>query len=247
MSDRIDFQDAHVPPLTGKPFLVVNVVWHPDFKDGEKLATRLYSFYRRDYLSNVGAGAGIPVLYLTPTPESALPAVRTDNAEETATILLVDDCWMTDDAWLAWTHELEKATKASGLRSRIFPVAVSKDATQIGLVTEAVLWFEWAELEFEERFRRLTTDLSHQFCRMLRHWLNERTSPENPTAQRRKYREPVKLFVSHTKRDEEGTSQRPSDSTFFASRDSHLFLMFTISRQGSSSIPRFSRTSGTAR
>ena len=66
------------------------------------------------------------------------------------------------------------------------------------------MWYEWSYLDFTERFRLLTTDLSHQFCKMLRHWLTERASPSAPIDQRRDYRQPVKLFVSHTKRDEEG-------------------------------------------
>ena len=204
LSDLHENANPSLPPLTGKPFLVINVVWHPKSSDGRRLAADLYSFYRRDYLSSVGAGAGIPVVYLIPGTESVPSFPSMDTSEETATILLIDEHWTSDGDWINWARELEKTTKSSGLKSRIFPVAVTEDALRIELMTEAILWCNWVDIAFDERLRRLTTDLSHQFCKMLRYWLAERSSPDTPGIRRKQYREPVKLFLSHTKRDEDG-------------------------------------------
>ena len=46
-----------------KPFLVVYVVWHPNFGMGAEIAEALREHFRRRIFENVSGGVGVSVIY----------------------------------------------------------------------------------------------------------------------------------------------------------------------------------------
>lgn len=54
-----------------KPFLVVYIIWHPDFAGGAGLAEILRGHFRRELYQNVAGGTGLSVIFRSePLPET---------------------------------------------------------------------------------------------------------------------------------------------------------------------------------
>lgn len=47
-----------------KPFLVVYIIWHPDFAAGAGLAEILRGHFRRELYQNVAGGTGLSVIFV---------------------------------------------------------------------------------------------------------------------------------------------------------------------------------------
>jgi hypothetical protein len=192
--------------LSTRPFLVVYVAWHPEFADGPAIARALQGHYRRELYDNVAGGVGIDVQYrFAPGPDSDLPiAVNLAEAETSAVVLLIDERWSADLAWVAWVRELTELTEAAGLSARAFPVAIDRAATRLGMAEQAVRWDRWDGVVQEERVRRLISCLTYQFCRMLRHYLELLKHPGEEEDALEKYLRKVQIFLSHSKHDADG-------------------------------------------
>lgn len=189
-----------------RPFLVIYVAWHPSFVDGPRLAKVIYKHYRRNLYENVAGGTGLPVVYRsTPTPGAAVPiGVDLDDAETSAVVMLIEDEWVADPAWVAWARGLMDRTDAAGLGARVFPVAVSAAATKIGAAEQAVRWDRWGAATPAERERRLVTNLTYQFCRMLRSYFERLRHPADEEEALERYLRKVEIFLSHSKHDDDG-------------------------------------------
>ena len=144
-------------PLTSKPFLVIYIAWNPGFSAGAEITKSLYDHYRRKLYENVAGGAGLPVVYRsTPAPNSVVPIdVDLSDAETSAIIMLIDECWAKDPAWVAWGQELMNRTNSAGLGARVFPVAIDGAAIGTGMAEQAVRWDQWTSASPKERERRL--------------------------------------------------------------------------------------------
>lgn len=189
-----------------RPFLTIYVVWHPAFTEGRAVAKRLYDHYRRELFENVAGGAGLGVYYrFDPDPESHAPGpIDLDDAETTAIVLLFDEAFAADEAYLAWAREHLDRTDAVGLRARVFPVAIDAALTRIGFAQQAARWDLWASMHEDDRMVRLTSDLSYQFARMLRSYLERLKHPTETDAALEHYLRKVQVFLSHSKRDDDG-------------------------------------------
>jgi hypothetical protein len=86
----------------------------------------------------------------------------------------------------------------------MFPVFISAKATRIGIVEQAVRWDQWVDLDASARLRRLTSDLTYQFCRMLRSYLEHLLRPDEEEAALEQYLKKVQIFLSHSKHDADG-------------------------------------------
>jgi hypothetical protein len=192
------------PPT--RPFLVVYIAWHPSLVDGARLARVLYDHYRRNLYANVAGGTGIPVVYRSePTPGGTTPLdIDIDDAEASAVVMLIDANWAQDPQWVTWAKELAKRTDEAGLRARIFPVAIDENAIGIGLEEQAARWDEWTKIPPQTRERRLLTNLSYQFCRMLRFYLEHLERPGESDEALLKFLKKVEIFLSHSKHDKDG-------------------------------------------
>jgi hypothetical protein len=188
------------------PFFVIYIVWHPKFADGERIAKVLYDHYRRDLYTNVTGGFGFSVIYrFANEPGRNMPIdIDFDEAETSAVILLIDDEFATDSVWTAWIHDLVDRADACGLCSRVFPVAMSPEATKICLSEQALRWDQWIAASQRERENRLIAGLSYQFCRMLRLFLSSREHNIEDEEALEQYLRKIDVFLSHSKHDAYG-------------------------------------------
>ena len=193
-------------PDTSRPFLAVYVIWHPDVAGGEVMAEALREHFRRNLYENVAGGTGLSVLYRSaaaPGSQTPLP-IDLDEAETSAIIVLADINLVGDIAWTGYIRELVERTEAAGLGARLFPVAIERRTLgELGIEEQAVRWDTWTDA-LAERCRRLTAELTYEFCRMLRHYLERLRHPAEDEAALEAYLRRVQVFLSHSKHDGDG-------------------------------------------
>lgn len=189
-----------------RPFLVVYVAWHPSFSNGRKIAKNLYDHFRRELYENVAGGTGLSVLYRSePDAGARAPiAIDLDEGETAAIILLFDESFAADATYMAWARDLMDRTDKAGLRAQIFPVAIDGALARVGVAQQAVRWDTWAGRDEGQRLRRLTSDLTYQFSRMLRSYLERLRRPTEEDAALNRYLRKVQIFLSHSKHDDNG-------------------------------------------
>lgn len=149
----------------------------------------------------------MPVLYrFEPTNACQLPLeIDFEDAQTNAIILLVDENWTGDHAWTDWARSLSQRADESGLSTLVFPVAIDRSGIDQSLIPdESALWFEWVDVSWETKCRRLSTALSYQFCRMLRQYLERLQRPDVAEPDLIRYLRRVDVFLSHSKHDDDG-------------------------------------------
>ena len=190
-----------------KPFLVVYVVWHPGFRDGHRIADAVREHFRRRIFQNVSGRAGLSVIYrFVGAAGAAAPLpINLADAEATAIVVLLDSNLAGDDAWVAYVHELAEGTEEGGLGTRVFPVSFEAEAmATVGLSEQALRWHDWSGTA-QERQQRLVGELTYEFCRMLRHYLEHLRHPTEEDDALAKYLRKVQIFLSHSKHDDRGS------------------------------------------
>ena len=108
--------------------------------------------------------------------------------------------------WVKYVQQIATTTEAAGLAARIFPVAL--DAGVLGNLQvdeQALRWDVWPG-DAERRGRRLLTELTYEFCRMLRHYLAHLLHPDEEDIALEKYLLKVQVFISHSKHDGHGVA-----------------------------------------
>lgn len=192
--------------LSTRPFLVIYVAWHPEFADGLTIAQALYDHYRRKIYENVAGGTGLSVVYRS-TPGAGLDvpiSINFADAETSAIVMLMDEKWAADPTWAEWGRDLMEQADVVGLGARVFPVTIDGTAIQLGMAEQALRWDKWADVEQEERKRRLIAGLTYQFCRMLRSYLQQLKHPTEEEESLNQYLSKVEIFLSHSKHDTHG-------------------------------------------
>jgi hypothetical protein len=192
--------------VSTRPFLVVYVAWHPALEGGKEIARNLYDHYRRELYENVAGGTGLSVLYRSePGPSTNAPiGIDLDDGETAAIVLLFDEHFAADEAYMTWARDLADRTDSEGLRARIFLVAIDGALTRIGFAQQAARWDRWEVMLNEDRLRRLKSDLTYQFSRMLRSYLERLRRPDEEEAALEQYLRKVQILLSHSKRDHYG-------------------------------------------
>lgn len=192
--------------LPTRPFLVVYIVWYPDFAEGRPIAETLYDHFRRKLFENVAGGTGLSVLYRsTPPAGDAAPlAIDFDEGETAAVVVLFDETFASDRAYMTWLRETAARAEAKGLGTRVFPIAMDAALTRSSMVEQAIRWDKWDGADLAARGRRLISGLSYQFARMLRSYLERLRHPTDPDEALGRYLKKVQVFLSHSKRDDDG-------------------------------------------
>lgn len=189
-----------------RPLFVLYVVWHPNFAEGLELADALRGHFRRKLYENVAGGAGLSVIYrfaLAPGSTTPLP-IDLAEAGTTAVVVLVDQNLAADAVWTEYIHNLVGRTEETGLGTRVFPVAIDETVlAPLGVEEQALRWDQWTG-SVKERCQRLTLELTHEFCRMLRHYLERLKHPDLDENDLVGYLKKVQVFLSHSKHDEDG-------------------------------------------
>ncbi len=135
-----------------------------------------------------------------------LPGKRTplpidwDEAEMTAAVVIAESGLVDDRDWTDYIRSVSRSARTRGDSAGFFPVTVDSRGTEFGFEEQALRWDRWGEPD-AERCRRMTIDLTHEFCRMLRHQLGRPDSGQMPLEQRL---EKIQIFISHTKHDDDG-------------------------------------------
>ncbi|HCT3171575.1 TPA: toll/interleukin-1 receptor domain-containing protein [Enterobacter asburiae] len=196
-------------PTLARPFLVIYIAWHPSFEGGAALAEVLRGHFRRELYQNVAGGTGLSVIYRSMAlPETGKPLViDLSESETTAVIVLAESNMAKDPEWRSWLQELSKETTTAGLGTRIFPVAIENEGLSTGIVEQAIRWDDWMqgnENDLASLQVRLISELTYEFCRMLRHYLEHLKQPDKSEDELVQYLRKVQIFLSHSKHDTEG-------------------------------------------
>ncbi|WP_417591396.1 toll/interleukin-1 receptor domain-containing protein [Owenweeksia hongkongensis] len=186
--------------------LHIYVVWHPSYPHGAKLADQIYSCYSRDISDPLSRGIGIPVFYRSAPYEDDLPRpIKLSEATRTAVILLIDNECVID--WKTYAKQLKDQLDKAGAQHRMIPIAISANAFNIGKPVSNVNFIRLHEVSGKERDKKLFTPLTHELCRLMNGAprLSEGTGKNYSAA-------PVKLFISHAKKDGEEIAIKMRDA-----------------------------------
>lgn len=189
-----------------RPLLVLYVVWHPDYADGGAIAEVLRGHFRRKLYENIAGGAGLSVIYrYAAAPGLAAPLpIDLNEAETTAIVVLADPKLIADAAWIEYVQELVERTEKAGLSTRVFPVAIESGVLgHLGVEEQALRWDLWTG-SHKERCQQLAAELTYEFCRMLRHYLEHLKRPCEGETALEAYLKKVQIFLSHSKHDNDG-------------------------------------------
>lgn len=177
------------------------VIWHPKFARGLDYANFLYSEFSRNCERPLSRGLGIPVYFRSELADSNQPReIDFNAAEKNAVIVLVDDEMFESPIW---TQFFRKLAPGIPKNARLFPVAVSKYAYDVApeikqqFIRLNVITHAEEKTEFENRCKKLKSELLHDLSRLLLDMVpsNEAANDSSPP--------PVKLFISHAKKDGE--------------------------------------------
>lgn len=187
-----------------KPFLVLYVVWHPNFDKGPEIAESLREHFRRKIYENIAGGAGISVIFryaLLPNATTPIP-IPFQDAETTAIVVLMDEMLANDNVWIEYIRELTIQADHAGLGVRVFPVALDSAAVT-KTQAQAIRWDLWSDQDSERR-QKLIRELTYEFCRMLRHYLEHLRHPTEEHEALEAYLKKARIFLSHSKHDPNG-------------------------------------------
>jgi hypothetical protein len=192
-------------PDSTRPTLVLYVGWHPDFTMGAKLAEALREHFRRKEDDNVAGGTGLSVIFRSIAPAgSAVPlSIDLGESRATAVIILAESNLMGDAAWAEYVRTIAVQTEEAGLHARLFVVAIERAALALGIDEQALRWDQWSGTDAQLR-QRLIRELTYEFCRMLRHYLEHLRRPTIGEDDLEKYLQKVQIFLSHSKHDSDG-------------------------------------------
>ncbi len=187
------------------PILAIYVVWHPAFEQGQAIASEIQRHFRRDPYQNLSGGRGLSVLFRnTQIPGSPIPlSIDFGEAHTTAVVVLIEPNLLADTNWIEFINEMSSEVRSIGLGSRIFPVAIDPSATRAGILDQALRWDQWQGAD-ESRLQRLISELTYEFCRMSRHYLEHLNQPQERYDALEAYLKKVQIFLSHSKHDSDG-------------------------------------------
>lgn len=180
------------------------------------MADVLYEHYRRDHYKDVAGGDGLSVIFrYADLPGSASPLpIDYEEAETSAVVVIVDDNLANDRDWMGYFEDLIQRAETSGFRVMVFPVAVTHRAlltasSNVEMLPQAVPVYSWSRATPEDSFGperrcRLVNELTYQFCRMLRCYLERLKHPRAVENVLERYLQKVRIFISHSKHDNHG-------------------------------------------
>lgn len=175
------------------------VIWHPNFKDGNQYAKRIYNLLCRDSSNPLSRGIGIPVFYRSSYPLDAVHPmpIEFNQAKRHALILLVDDEMFNDNSWSEYISLLIQNVNSN---TRIFPVALSKYAyhQNEGELNKGQFIRLDSSKDFEKSWLTLKHAILHDLSRLL---IDPKLSHDTSVG---KVPPPIKIFISHAKVDGEG-------------------------------------------
>lgn len=175
------------------------VVWHPDFARGKEIANKLYSTFCRDIEEPLSRGLGMPVYYRSVYADNMPIPIDISNASRNAIVLLIDQRYVVDDGFRTYTETLVGLVDDN---TRVYPVALCEQSYDIGCGLDKLQFIRayQGDLAVNENFlfssNKIKSELLHDCARLMMNmqpiWMDDKT-PKTPS--------PVKLFLSHAKKD----------------------------------------------
>lgn len=186
--------------------LTIYVVWHPGFTDGIQYANLIYKTFCRDANNPLARNIGIPVYFRSATgPGESVPIpIAFEESDKNAVVLLIDDTLFND---LEWDKYVQSLLAGLSETNRIYPVALSQYAYYLEEVVLSKQQFiradhlinEDNETQLTLRWAEIRNRLLHDFARLMKQM--DSVSESQQKAPHEVPTPPVKLFISHAKRD----------------------------------------------
>ncbi len=190
-----------------RPLFALYVMWHPSYPGGREIADQLRTHFGRDFHSAAGEGRRVSVLERSaPVPGTLTPLpINWNDAELTAVIVLAEATLVDDQDWVGYVRNTAQVARERGIPTGFFPVTMEPQGLALGFKQQALRWDDWRGRD-ADKIQRLRSDLTHEFCRMLRYRIDMLRDGGDGDAALGKYLEKIQVFISHSKHDEDGES-----------------------------------------
>ncbi len=169
------------------------------------MRTGLRMHFGRNLYQAVGEEPRISVLERSePVPGTLTPLpIDWDDAEFTAVVVLAESTLIDDLEWADHVRGIAQTAQGRGIPAGFFPVTIDRRGVELRVAQQALRWDCW-DASDADRARQLTSDLTHEFCRMLRHGLDQLQRTGGGEAALERYLEKIQVFISHSKHDGDG-------------------------------------------
>ena len=193
--------------MTTDPMFTLYVVWHPSYGEGQQIAELLRTHFGRDLYRGVGEERAVSVLERSqPVPGTLTPLpIDWDDTELTAVVVLAETSLIEDREWAEYVRAIAETARGRGLPAGFFPVTMDRRGLDLGVIQQSLRWDRWDASDVDPA-RRLISDLTHEFCRMLRHRLDQLRATGGGDDALGRYLDKIRVFISHSKHDGDGES-----------------------------------------
>lgn len=181
--------------------LRIHIIWHPDFEEGEAVASSLYSKLTKDPLNPSRSQIGIPVYYRSESYRNDRPKpIDFDLADRNVIILLASSHMKLDEEFIKFVEDQYEAGVGCGTPFLLLPVAFRRSALNISDKLSHLNFARYYEYPSEVAEDHLEFRLFHELVRFIygRKAVSDLNTEEN-RAEEQKLGKPVKIFISHTK------------------------------------------------
>jgi len=181
--------------------LQVYILWHKNFTDGTEYAAHLFKKFNRNPDEITFSEIGMPVYFRNLV--KCEHEIQYSNAKKTAVVILIDDYMVIDEQWQNYVEKLIdlKDTEENVL---LFPVAINSNAFNLNDKLKEINHIRMNDIEMWEKifkgaeFLKRDADFRKEF---LLSELAHELACELYVCDKSKDKEPLKLFLSHTKND----------------------------------------------
>ena len=104
---------------------------------------------------------------------------------------------ISSPAWREYICSIAQTARERDDYSSSFPVSLDRNL-KFELDEQALRWDIWNGFGIDQ-FERLIADLTHEFCRIIRHRLDRLRHPDDAHSPISRYLENIEVFISHSK------------------------------------------------
>ena len=186
--------------------LLVYVVWHPGYDHGVHMARQIQDHFGTDRFRYATGQAGIEVTFQRADDFGSPISLRVNWQVKCSIVIvaLVDVGFIQDAEWVEYLHGLNIEVAAHGPNTNLLPVAMEPGILDnLKLEQQFLRWDKWESVD-GSREKRLIRELGYEFARMLRLYLYMLNHPDQEEIGSEQYLEKIHIFLSHTKRDQDG-------------------------------------------